>query len=169
MDIGKPHLFFVFWAADSCFLLFKEQGPFKFLKQYPAAKHRINTYQQVLLLTNLSYRWTVPLSSISTFKRLKTPIFSVKMWPYLRLVKGYLVVQKKPQDKFNCNGPNLTYPGARSFFCELSSCYPPPPPRLNLQTYILSLVVFSAVVKICQNVTYLLLGTRKLLLLVSEL
>jgi hypothetical protein len=43
-------------------LKFKGRGPFKFSKKYPAAKHYTNIYRLVLLLTQLSFRWTVPLT-----------------------------------------------------------------------------------------------------------
>jgi hypothetical protein len=44
------------------FLKFKGRGPFKFSKKYPAAKHYTDIYRLVLLLTHLSFCWTVPLS-----------------------------------------------------------------------------------------------------------
>ncbi len=39
----------------------KGPGPFKFSKKYPAAKHYTDIYRLVLILTYLSFRWTVPL------------------------------------------------------------------------------------------------------------
>jgi hypothetical protein len=50
-------------AAENAFLKFKERGPFKFSKKYPAAKHYTDIYRLVLLLTHLSFRWTVPLKA----------------------------------------------------------------------------------------------------------
>jgi hypothetical protein len=49
-------------AADNGFLQFKRQQPFKFSKNYPAAKHYTDIYRLVLLLTHLSFRWTIPLT-----------------------------------------------------------------------------------------------------------
>jgi hypothetical protein len=43
------------------FWQFKDRSPFKFSKKYPAAKHYTDIYRLVLLLTHLSFRWTVPL------------------------------------------------------------------------------------------------------------
>ncbi len=40
---------------------FKERGPFKYSKKYPAAKHYTDIYGLILLFTHLSFRWTVPL------------------------------------------------------------------------------------------------------------
>jgi hypothetical protein len=48
-------------------LKFKGRGPFKFSKKYPAAKHHTNIYLLVLLLTHLSFRWTVPFKSPLAF------------------------------------------------------------------------------------------------------
>jgi hypothetical protein len=41
------------------FLKYKGRGPFKFSKEYPAAKHYTDIYRFVLLLTHLSYRWII--------------------------------------------------------------------------------------------------------------
>jgi hypothetical protein len=49
-------------AAENDFFKFKGRGPFKVSKKYPAAKHYTAIYRLVLLLTRLSFRWTVPLS-----------------------------------------------------------------------------------------------------------
>ncbi len=40
----------------------KNEVPLNFQKKYPAAKHYTNIYRLVLLLTHLSFRWTVPLN-----------------------------------------------------------------------------------------------------------
>jgi hypothetical protein len=43
-------------------LKFKGRGPLKFSKKCPATKHYTDIYRLVLLLTHLSFRWTVPFS-----------------------------------------------------------------------------------------------------------
>ncbi len=63
MEMDKPHFFVL--SRWKRFLKFKGRGPFKFSKKYPAAKHYTDIYRLVLLLTHLSFRWTVPLISSS--------------------------------------------------------------------------------------------------------
>ncbi len=62
METDKPH--FLYQAAENDFLKFKGKGHFKFSKRYPAAKHYTDIYRFVLLLTHLSFGWTVPLMCI---------------------------------------------------------------------------------------------------------
>jgi hypothetical protein len=58
--MDKPH-FFLSSVAETSFLQFQGLGPFKFSKKYSAAKHYTDINRLVLLLTHLSFRWTVPI------------------------------------------------------------------------------------------------------------
>jgi hypothetical protein len=60
MEMDKPHFFVI--SRWKRFLKCKGQGPFKFSKKCPAAKHYTDIYRLVLLLTHLSFRWTVSFS-----------------------------------------------------------------------------------------------------------
>ncbi len=60
MGMDKLH-FFVLSCWKQFFILFKGRGPFKFSKKYPAATQYTDIYRLVLLLTHLSFRWTLPL------------------------------------------------------------------------------------------------------------
>jgi hypothetical protein len=66
-------------AAENDIFKFKGRGPFKFKKKYPAAKHYTNIYRLVLLLTQLSFRWTVPLNTPYLISK---KFFADKHWIY---------------------------------------------------------------------------------------
>jgi hypothetical protein len=57
-------IIYIFWLQPlkPFFLLFKELGPFKILKEYALAKQGSHTYQLALLLTHIIFR-LVPLNS----------------------------------------------------------------------------------------------------------
>jgi hypothetical protein len=55
-------------SAISYFFIFKGRGSFKFSIKYLVAKHYTYIYWLVLLLTHLSFCWTVPLKNGKTTK-----------------------------------------------------------------------------------------------------
>ncbi len=65
IELDKPHILAL--AAETVFLLFKEQVPFKFKKEISAAQCERKTFQLISLSTPVSFRWTVPLSN--SFKK----------------------------------------------------------------------------------------------------
>jgi hypothetical protein len=58
--LDKPHILAL--AAETGFLLFKEQVPLKFKKEISAVQCKRKTFRLISLLTPVSFRWTVPLS-----------------------------------------------------------------------------------------------------------
>jgi hypothetical protein len=59
--LDKPHI--LAKAAETSFLLFKEQVPLKFKKEISAVQCERKTFQLISLSTPVSFRWTVPLST----------------------------------------------------------------------------------------------------------
>jgi hypothetical protein len=59
--LDKPHILAL--AAETGFLLFKEQVPLKFKKEISAVQCERKTFRLISLSTPVSFRWTVPLSS----------------------------------------------------------------------------------------------------------
>jgi hypothetical protein len=65
--LDKPHILAL--AAETGFLLFKEQVPLKFKKEISAVQCRRKTFRLISLSTPVNFRWTVPLSSIKISER----------------------------------------------------------------------------------------------------
>jgi hypothetical protein len=61
IELDKPHILAL--AAETGFLLFKEQVPLRFKKEISAIQCKRNTFQLILLSTTVIFRWTVPLKS----------------------------------------------------------------------------------------------------------
>jgi hypothetical protein len=59
VELDKPHILAL--AAETGFLLFKEQVPLKFKKEISAVQCERKTFQLISLSTPVSFRWTVPL------------------------------------------------------------------------------------------------------------
>jgi hypothetical protein len=59
IELDKPHILAL--AAESGFLLFKEQVPLKFRKEILAVQCERKTFRLISLSTPVSFRWTVPL------------------------------------------------------------------------------------------------------------
>jgi hypothetical protein len=57
--LDKPHILAL--AAETGFLLFKEQVPLQFQKEISAVQCGRKTFQLISLSTSVSFRWTVPL------------------------------------------------------------------------------------------------------------
>jgi hypothetical protein len=60
IELDKPHILAL--AAETGFLLFKEQDPLKFKKEISAVQCKRKTFQFISLSTPISFRWTVPLN-----------------------------------------------------------------------------------------------------------
>jgi hypothetical protein len=59
IELDKPHVLAL--AAETGFLLFKEQVPLKFKKEMFAVQCERKTFRLISLSTPVSFRWTVPL------------------------------------------------------------------------------------------------------------
>jgi hypothetical protein len=59
IELDKPHILAL--AAETCFLLFKEQVPLKFKKEISSVQCERKTFQLMSLSTPVSFRWAVPL------------------------------------------------------------------------------------------------------------
>jgi hypothetical protein len=59
IELDKPHILAL--AAETGFLLFKEQVPLKFKKEISAVQCKRKTFRLISLSTPVSFRWTVPL------------------------------------------------------------------------------------------------------------
>jgi hypothetical protein len=59
IELDKPHIFAL--AAETGFLLFKEQVLLKFKKETSAVQCKRKTFRLISLSTPVSFRWTVPL------------------------------------------------------------------------------------------------------------
>jgi hypothetical protein len=59
IELDKPHILAL--AAETVFLLFKEQVPLNFKKEISAVQCDRKTFRLILLSTPVSFRWTVPL------------------------------------------------------------------------------------------------------------
>jgi hypothetical protein len=57
--LDKPHILAL--AAETGFLLFKEQVPLKFIKEISADQCEKKTFRLIPLSTPVNFRWTVPL------------------------------------------------------------------------------------------------------------
>jgi hypothetical protein len=57
-------------AAETGFLLFKEQVPLKFKKEISAVQCESKTFGFISLLTPVSFRWTVPLNNLNNLRLL---------------------------------------------------------------------------------------------------
>jgi hypothetical protein len=62
IELNKPHILAL--AAETGFLLFKEQVPLKFIKEISAVQCERKTFRLISLSTPVSFRWTVPLRLI---------------------------------------------------------------------------------------------------------
>ena len=62
IELDKPQILAL--AAETGFLLFKEQVPFKFKKEISAVQCERNTFRLISLSTPVSFRWTVPLRQL---------------------------------------------------------------------------------------------------------
>ena len=60
IELDKPHILAL--AAETGFLLFKEQVPLKFKKEISAVQCERKTFRMMSLSTPVSFRWTVPLN-----------------------------------------------------------------------------------------------------------
>jgi hypothetical protein len=58
--LDKPHILAL--AAETGFLIFKEQVSLKFKREISAGQCERKTFQLISLSTPVSFRWTVPLS-----------------------------------------------------------------------------------------------------------
>jgi hypothetical protein len=67
IELDKPHILAL--AAETGFLLFKEQVPLKFKKEISAVQCESKTFRLILLITPVSFRWTVPLKAKSLFSK----------------------------------------------------------------------------------------------------
>jgi hypothetical protein len=63
LNCDKPHILAL--AAETSFLLFKEQIPLTFKKEVSAVQCERKTYRMILLSTPVSFCWTVPLDFYS--------------------------------------------------------------------------------------------------------
>jgi hypothetical protein len=61
IELDKPHILAL--AAETGFLLFKEQVPLKFKKEISAVQCERKAFRLISLSTPVSFRWTVPLST----------------------------------------------------------------------------------------------------------
>jgi hypothetical protein len=61
--LDKPHILAL--AAETGFLLFKEQVPLKFKKEISVVQCERKTFRFISLSTPVSFRWTVPLMARS--------------------------------------------------------------------------------------------------------
>ena len=61
IKLDKPHILAL--AAETGFLLFKEQVPLKFKKEISAVQCERKTFRLISLSTPVNFRWTVPLNS----------------------------------------------------------------------------------------------------------
>ncbi len=59
IELDKPHILAL--AAETGFLLFKEQVPIKFKKEISAVQCERKSFRLISLSTTVSFRWTVPL------------------------------------------------------------------------------------------------------------
>jgi hypothetical protein len=60
LELDKPHILVL--AAETGFLLFKEQVPLKFNKEISVVQCERKTFRLISLSTPVSFRWTVPLT-----------------------------------------------------------------------------------------------------------
>ncbi len=60
IELDKPHILAL--AAETGFLLFKEQVPWKFKKEISAVQCERKTFRLISLSTPASFRWTVSLN-----------------------------------------------------------------------------------------------------------
>jgi hypothetical protein len=60
IELDKPHILAL--AAETGFLLFKEQVPLKFRIEISAVQWERKTFRLILLSTPVGFRWTVPFS-----------------------------------------------------------------------------------------------------------
>jgi hypothetical protein len=58
--LDKPHILAL--AAETGFLLFKEQVPLKFKKEISAVQYQRKTLRLISLSTPVNLSWTVPLN-----------------------------------------------------------------------------------------------------------
>jgi hypothetical protein len=63
IELDKPHILAL--AAETGFLLVKEQVPLKFKEEISAVQCERKTFRLVSLSTPISFRWTVPLSKLT--------------------------------------------------------------------------------------------------------
>jgi hypothetical protein len=61
--LDKPHILAL--AAETGFLLFKEQVPLKFRKEISAVQCKRKTFHLIPLSSSISFRWTVPLAMLT--------------------------------------------------------------------------------------------------------
>ncbi len=59
IELDKPHILAL--AAETSFLLFKEQVPLKVKKNISAVQCERKTFRVISLSTPVSFRWAVPL------------------------------------------------------------------------------------------------------------
>jgi hypothetical protein len=59
VELEKPHILAL--AAETSFLLFKEQVPLKFKKEISAVQCERKTFWLISFSTPVSFHWTVPL------------------------------------------------------------------------------------------------------------
>jgi hypothetical protein len=59
IELDKLHILAL--AAETSFLLFKEQVPLKFKKEISAVQCKRKTFRLISLPTPISFHWTVPL------------------------------------------------------------------------------------------------------------
>jgi hypothetical protein len=67
--LDKPHILAL--AAETGFLLFKEQVPLNFKKEISAVQCERKTFRLISLSTPVSFRWTVPLKGQSVSPDIK--------------------------------------------------------------------------------------------------
>jgi hypothetical protein len=63
IELDKPHIMAL--AAETGFLLFKEQVPLKYKKELSAVQCERKTFRLISLSTPVSFLWTVPLTALS--------------------------------------------------------------------------------------------------------
>jgi hypothetical protein len=62
IELDKPNIWAL--AAETGFLLFKEQVPLKFKKEISAVQCERKTFRLMSLSTPVGFRWTVPLRNV---------------------------------------------------------------------------------------------------------
>jgi hypothetical protein len=79
--LDKPHILAL--AAETGFLLFKEQDPLKFIKGIAAVQCERKTFRLISLSTPISFRYTVPLSTFLLQLIFKMAVAAVAedFWP----------------------------------------------------------------------------------------
>jgi hypothetical protein len=70
IELDKPHILAL--AAETGFLLFKEQVSLKFKKEISAVQCERRTFQLISLSTPVSFLWTVPLRAFVKFLETST-------------------------------------------------------------------------------------------------